>query len=399
VLAPSLDGDGEIAWAQRLVVAGLAAAAEVHLIHLGIDAGALANGRVTTHRVGVGDGRGVGVGRGRREELRRDLLVTEFSAPSDGRGVVGGGGLRERVERDERVDALLPRESDAAWRAAGTLMTELEPDVVVVLDHRDRGVTAALEMVRDVPVTLVPLVDSVAVPGRRHYDALFARADRLAVFSEAEQRVVQTRTEAPVARVELPVDMAAAAGESSNGIGNDRYVVVATNGHAPPGVGPEPFADLITVALPDETVVVVSRGGAVRWHGGRRSELAARTDGPELLGLMAGASVVVDLHPGRFVARRCINAMRLGTPVIVHEQSRAAELCQRGKGGLWFTNAGQLLWTIQSILEPEVGPVLGEQGRRYCDAHHGSFERFAEQLAVACGLGDGLGAATTAGLS
>jgi hypothetical protein len=397
VLAPSLDGDGEVAWAQRLVVAGLAtAAAEVHLIHLGIDAGALANGRVTTHRVGVGDGEGRGVGR--REELRRDLLVTEFSAPSDGRGVVGGRGMRERDERDERVDALLPRESDAAWRAAGTLMTELEPDVVVVLDHRDRGVTAALEMVRDVPVTLVPLVDSVAVPGRRHYDALFARADRLAVFSEAEQRVVQTRTEAPVTRVELPVDMAAA-GESSNGIVNDRYVVVTTNGHAAPGVGPEPFADLITVALPGETVVVVSRGGAVRWHGGRGSELAAGADGPELPGLMAGASVVVDLHPGRFVARRCINAMRLGTPVIVHEQSRAAELCQRGKGGLWFTNAGQLLWSIQSILEPEVGPVLGEQGRRYCDVHHGSFERFAEQLAVACGLGDGLGQGTTAGIS
>ncbi len=109
--------------------------------------------------------------------------------------------------------------------------------------------------------------------------------------------------------------------------------------------------------------------------------------------------MVVDLHPGRFVARRCIDAMRLGTPVIVPEQSRATELCQRGHGGLWFANAGQLLWSIEAMLESEVGPVLGEQGRRYCDAHHGSFDRFAEQLAAACGLGDGLGTGTMAGLS
>ncbi len=260
MLAPSLDGDGEIAWAQRLVVAGLAAAAEVHLIHLGIEAGALANGRVTTHRVGEG----VGVGAGRREELRRDLLVTEFSAPSDGRGEVG---VRGNADSDERVDALLPRESDTAWRAAGTLMTQLEPDLVVVLDHRDRGVTAALESVPGVPVTLVPLVDSVAVPGRRHYDALFDLAGRLAVFSEAEQRVVQTRTEALVTRVELPVETPAVGGTPSpNRFGGDRYVVVATAGDAEHGVGPGPFADLITVAMPDETIVVVSRDSTVRWR-------------------------------------------------------------------------------------------------------------------------------------
>jgi hypothetical protein len=74
----------------------------------------------------------------------------------------------------------------------------------------------------------------------------------------------------------------------------------------------------------------------------------------------------------------------MGVPTIVPSRSRAREYSEKGNGGLWFCNAGEMLWALDAALDPEIGPALGRQGRAYVAAQHGSSERFAELLALAC---------------
>lgn len=374
MLAPSWSGGGEAAWVQHQIVAALATAFDVHLIFPGsADSGACADPPATLHQLGAGiDDRAI---------LRRDLLVANFSFPSDGtpfgRGPWWPG---------ESIDALLRDETETTWREASSLIGTLRPDHIVVLDHRDRGVLAALARHLHTPVTLIPLVDTVATPDRLHYDLLFDRADNIVVFTETELRMIQPRTVKPMSWVELPVDISPVEPRSPDEV--NPCVVVISNFDHQDRFGRTPFADLVVRANPNIDVVIVSRDCIMRWRDGQRHLLPPVAAAPELHALMARASVVVDLHPGRLLARRSIESLRLGTPIVVPQHSRAQEWCEKGKGGLWFANAGELLWSIEAMIRPDLGPVMGEQGRIYCDEHHGSFDRFIGQLLPACGLQD-----------
>jgi hypothetical protein len=371
VLASSWNDDGDLRWAQHEIVTALAGLADVHLFASGDSSG---EGSITFHSVGAQiDGKSL---------LRRDLLIATFSAPG---GTHGFGNLTgEVIDASEPLDALLP-DSTAAWRAAGEQMQRLAPDLIVVLDHRDVGVLAACEVLPHVPVVLVPLVDEVATADVAHYDALFARAEKIIVCSHAERRAVQSRSKAPIDLLEFAVPAPAEQVQPGD-VPLPSDVLVLSGADERDRFGRRPVADLVATAFPDRRVVIVSPLGTVMWHAGRRQQSAPPASESALAALLSGTSVVVDLRPGRFVAHHCIQALRAGTPIVVPARSRAREFCQNAQGGLWFSNAGGLLWSIEALGNQELAHELGRQGRRYCDEHHGSAERFMLQLAQTCGL-------------
>jgi hypothetical protein len=370
VLASAWNGDEEVVWAQHEVLRALGEFADVQLISLG---GPEKVGR-SDYPIAVHD---IGIALTGRETLRRDLLIAGFSQHSDGRDYERPAGWPA-----ESVDAILRHGTGRPWSDASSLVEAFEPDAVVILDHRDRDVLLALRTSPNVPVVLVPLVDTVATPGRVHYDELFERAERIVVLSEPERRSVAGRSAQPTSLVELPVDVSTVESSSTP---PEPYVLVFTDSGVSDRFGRRAYAEFVVQANPETPIVVVSRGGSMRWQAGTGTSLAFPTSPAELGALIAGASVVVDLHPGRLMARRCIASLRLGTPILVPERSRAKVLCEEGRGGLWFCDAGQLLWAVDALYGSDVGSRLGLQGRRYCDEHHGSPERTAAQLREAFG--------------
>jgi hypothetical protein len=376
VLAPSWsasDAD-EVAWAQRQAVAALATTAEVHLF---LPQGTAHDAPPSVPHVQLHP---VPLAVDDRTALRRDLLVAVFSTPSAGTEYEKSGAWP-----NESLDAILPDTTVATWRSVGPQIAALAPAAVIVLDHRDRGVVGALEGLADVPVVLVPLIDTVATPDRVHYDRLFERVDRTVVFSEAERAALSPRSATrAVSVVELAIEFEPFVHAASPSSTQDAVVVV-TGSNGRDRLGRLPIAELVARANPDLDVVIVSGQGVVESKGRHRS-LRPPATRDELGQLIASAAVLVDLSPGRLVAQRCLAALSVGVPIIVPSGSRARDYCEKGLGGLWFENPGELLGTVEAIRDVKVGPVLGRQGRRYCETHHHSTDRFDRQFLAACGL-------------
>jgi hypothetical protein len=376
-LVPSLGGDDEVTWVQDLVVSALAGSAEVHVLFVGpVEASAFADHNVTVHPLGPGpDTRAV---------LRRDLLVANFSVPT-----VGYEFPRRAQEKPvEVVDLLLPHDTASSWELAAKLLESIDPDLVVVCDHRDTDVMKALESIPGTPVFLIPFADTAAASARVHYDRLFERVDGMIVFSEAEWDIMRARSNRPIMRVEIPVDLEPLFTPEVAGQ-DDPFILILVDAGDRDRFGLWPYADLVGLANPTIDVVVVSHDSTVCWRGGHRLVRQPIVTAEDLRHHVVRASVVVDLHPGRLVARRCIEALRLGTPVVVPAGSRARGICEHSEGGLAFRNAGELLSAVETVLDPQRGPGMGERGRAYADEHHGSPARFAEQLFSALGLPGG----------
>ena len=85
-------------------------------------------------------------------------------------------------------------------------------------------------------------------------------------------------------------------------------------------------------------------------------------------------------------ARRCVESLLYGTPIVVPHDSRAREHAERGRGGLWFANAPELAWCIEAMFDPPIREAFSAQGRAYAEAAFGSTDRFIERVLAACGL-------------
>jgi hypothetical protein len=375
VLSPNSSGDSEYRSAQRSVLTALGTHGDVHIVCLGDGADLLRPDQpITIHSLGAEQSE--------RSVLRRDLLVSSYSKPS-------GGSEYERADTTEwpreSVDQILHRDTATFWREAASLVGSLQPDVVVVFDHRDRNVLAALSDVPDVPVILIPLVDTVATPDRVHFDVLFLRASGIVAFTDAERRTIARRTELPITVLALPVDHPIPTPNANQSA--PPHVVVFTDAEVGDRLQRTAFANLVAFANPNLRVQVASRRAVVQWENGRRTSLPDLDGEGDLFSLVEGAVAVVDLHPGRLYAERTLQIHLMGVPTIVPSRSRAREYCEKGNGGLWFRNAGEMLWGVSAMLDPEVGPALGRQASTYVTEQHESRQRFAAQLLGACGLG------------
>lgn len=211
---------------------------------------------------------------------------------------------------------------------------------------------------------------------------------------------------APVHRIGLPgAADPTALREPNTWVGDTGYVLVLANAPGEPVEPPDEddpesrrayeqrearpeatLARLLRFAFPDVPVGIASTRDFSVWHQGRLSMGWPIERSSDLARLVAWAAVTVDLRPGPLVARRCIDSLLYGTPIVVPAESRAREHAELGRGGLWFSSPGELVWCVEAILDPEVGPVLGSQGKQYAEQHYGSTTGFITRVLDAVGL-------------
>jgi hypothetical protein len=174
-----------------------------------------------------------------------------------------------------------------------------------------------------------------------------------------------------------------ALGHRHNGFGFTDYVLVLSDrAEIPPPVPPTPLVGWLTAAFPSAHIVVVEGATASAWKGRSLRGTVGIDSRMDLWRLIAHARVMVDLEPGAFIGRECIEAMRLGTPIVVPESSRSASHTRFG-GGMTFADVSELFECIEQASDPATRTTMASAGRNYADAHYGDATRCIEDLARA----------------
>ncbi len=132
-------------------------------------------------------------------------------------------------------------------------------------------------------------------------------------------------------------------------------------------------------------VVVVEGGVARAW---RSRSCVAQFDvhtRMDLWILMAQSKGVVDLLPGDVYARECVEALRLGVPIVVPGGSAADRLASAA-GGMRFTSTAELLSCAEALDDPATRTALASSGREVADRWYGDPHAVVTRLAGALGL-------------
>ena len=127
----------------------------------------------------------------------------------------------------------------------------------------------------------------------------------------------------------------------------------------------------LSAAFPEDDVVLVGEGVASAWRGRALRGRASVDTRMDLWRLLAHAGVCVDLAPGPLVARECVEALRLGTPVVVPVGSGPAEAHAASAGGRSYRDAGELVAAVGAMRDTSVWHEVSMRGRRYADATYG----------------------------
>ena len=136
-------------------------------------------------------------------------------------------------------------------------------------------------------------------------------------------------------------------------------------------------------------LVVVEGGVARAW---RSRSCVAQFDvhtRMDLWILMAQAQGVVDLLPGDVYARECVEALRLGVPIVAPGGS-AADRLARAAGDMRFTSTAELLSCAEALGDPAVRESLSSAGREVADRWYGDPHALVARLAGVLGLADGV---------
>jgi hypothetical protein len=173
-----------------------------------------------------------------------------------------------------------------------------------------------------------------------------------------------------------------AAKHRHNGLGFTDYLLVLSDrdaGSAKPGDDPTPLAAWLLARYPREHVVVIEDAVAAIWQFRSLRGMVTVDTRTDLWRLMAHARALVDLRPGRRLARECVESLRFGTPVVTPAGSIGATLAEGG-GGLWFRDEAELLGCVERLADPVTRDILGSQGRRMADARYGNPDAFVTRV-------------------
>jgi hypothetical protein len=161
-----------------------------------------------------------------------------------------------------------------------------------------------------------------------------------------------------------------AAGEHRHhGFGFTDYVLVLSDGVDRRGMPPAAVA-WITAAFPGRDVVVVDGGVASAWRGRALRGTASVDTRMDLWRLMAHAGLCVDLAPGEYLARECVEALRLGTPIIVPADSGPAVVHARASGGSTFANPQELIDAVGALQSEDAHAAASTAGRLYAEGRY-----------------------------
>jgi len=373
VMVPRWESRTEEGWITRQVAGALACVAEVHVITpQGVAPRRRVDSVFTVHETATP--------LERVAELRRDILIEAVSQ---------SGGVRDGRIAPE-FGPLLDGDLVEPWRAATDVLATLRPDAVVIAGHQHLGALDAVDAVLPgVPLTLIALGSGQVSLAFPHFDRLFDRAESVLAVTDTERSEIvgQHGSAGRVHRIGAPLAAnSSALSEPNPWVGDTEYVLVITDADSRQAVETVELSRLIRMRFPENPVGISYTDTFVAWHEGRANLGWPVERSSDLGRLMAWARVVVDLRPGPLFARRCVDSLLYGTPIIVPEDSRAREHAQLGGGGLWFSTPGELTWCIEEVLRPDTREALSRQGRAYAEEHYGSTDRFVDRVVRATGV-------------
>ena len=144
----------------------------------------------------------------------------------------------------------------------------------------------------------------------------------------------------------------------------------------------EPPAEVawLSAAFPDEHIVLVEQAVASAWRGRALRGRVSVDTRMDLWRLLAHAAVCVDLRPGSLVARECIEALRLGTPVIALAGGTPVAALAAAGAAAPYGDAGELVEAVDALRDAPTCQAASERGRRHADAQHGDPARSVEWL-------------------
>jgi len=374
VLCPTWEARSEEGWVTRQVAGSLACAAEVHVITPeGRTSGESTDSVFTVHRLGTPIDPVT--------EARRDLIIEAMWATSPADRADVPAGLAGQLEQG----------LTESWLGAVEMLDRIRPDIVVIAGHRSMGALSALDRHDpEVPVVLLAIgvrADSIA---SSHFEPLFDRASQILAVTESERNLVVESRGRPdaVHRIGAPLTAnPSALSEPNPWVGDTDYILVLTGSRADNlGELDSELSRLVRLRFPDRPVGISHTDAFCAWHEGRVNSGWPIQRSSDLARLLAFARVTVDLRPGRLFARRCVESLLYGTPIVVPQDSRAQEHAKRGRGGLWFESPAELTWCIESVLESPTHDAFSVQGRSYAEEEYGSTDAFIHRVTQACGL-------------
>jgi hypothetical protein len=362
----------EVGWITRQVAGALACSARVEVVSPeGAAPGITSDSVFSVHQLGSPIEPSA--------ELRRDLIAI---------GSVGDSPL-DALPSTTALGRLANRDLIAPWSGASGVLATLSPDLIVIAGHQSVGALAAVDDYSgEVPVVVLAQGSELRSLAFPPFLPLFDRARSVLTITQAERNAVIDGYGRPESVYRLGAPLAAnpiAFSEPDSSVGHDDYLLVLADGDIE-DQETSGLSQLVPSRFPGITVAITRPDTFCVWRRGRMTEHPPIERSSDLARLMAWARATVDLRPGRLFARRSIESLLYGTPIVVPHDSRAREHAERGRGGLWFANPAELTWCIEGLLDPAAGPTLGAQGRSYAEAEYGSTDRFIDRVLEACGL-------------
>jgi glycosyltransferase involved in cell wall biosynthesis len=164
-----------------------------------------------------------------------------------------------------------------------------------------------------------------------------------------------------------------------HGFGFTGYLLVLS-GRAAAEDEPPPEVAWLSAAFTDEHVVLVEQAAASAWRARALRGRVSVDTRMDLWRLLAHAAVCVDLGPGGLVARECIEALRLGTPVVAPAGGAPVAALAAAGAAVTYGDAGELVDAVGALRDAPTRQAASERGRRHADAQHGDPARSVERL-------------------
>ncbi len=151
--------------------------------------------------------------------------------------------------------------------------------------------------------------------------------------------------------------------------------------------GPPPAVAWLSGAFHQTDVVVVQDAVASAWRGRALRGRVSVDTRMDLWRLVAHAEVCIDLDPGAYLARECVEALRFGTPIVVPEHSGPAAVHAHAGGGSTFGDPGELIGAAEKMRSEANRAATSAAGRRYADSRFGDPSALVTRMRVLLGPG------------
>lgn len=182
----------------------------------------------------------------------------------------------------------------------------------------------------------------------------------------------------PFVGLHVPIHPMAAA-YRHGGFGFTGYFLVLSD-RAEGAETPPDAAAWLTAAFDDAYVVVVEAAVASAWRDSSLRGSVHVDTRMDLWRLVAHASVCVDLAPGRYVARECVEALRFGTPIMVPSEAVAGAVHAVASGGSTYRDRTELVARVAPFLAADSRARAHVSAVRYAETHYGDPDGFVARL-------------------